>query len=158
MSRLLSASWRNDTGFWVGLGEDLRVGVERRPGRDQVEAGRAMFRGSSDMPTIQTIGNRTVSAIARQTSWSRICRPSESVAAAPCASGDGRGPRPRRGRVGRSRPRAAGHRAASCGSGIERAVAFASLFVTRVITSRIRNRKIANAAATPNRCCSSTSR
>src|SRR6266571_4874996 len=38
-------------------------------------SGRAMLRGSSDIPTIQTTGNSTVEPIAIQRSWRRIWLP-----------------------------------------------------------------------------------
>src|SRR5450759_3731607 len=153
MTRLLRASWRNETGFCVGClitcAKASRVapgGIRLRP------SGRAMLRGSRAMLTIQTIGKSTVTVMSRQrtcrSAWRRMVRalrwrlrvltraPAIAAGAAPTwlvivrtpSSGSGRG-------------LVAGH-ASNC------AVALAIRLVTRVIASRMKNWKTANAAAT----------
>ena len=156
MKTLLNAIRRNEMSLSVGLAMTLAYASSDAPGGIS-ESGREMFRGSSDIATIQMIGNSTVAAMKMQASWRISCLvfdmprlPAARVLTAGAAVARGMaatwvlmtGTSADLQSTGRAVSGPDDAYASNC------AVALASLLVTSVIASRMKNVKMANAAAT----------
>ena len=141
ISRLLRASSQNDTGLSVGFARTRAKASRVAPGGTRSRpVGRETLRGSRAMLTTHASGKRTVAVIARQSSCRTTCWPGVMVRRPPM--------RKRALVAGRTRGSVC---AVMTGPSAQppSAVAFASLFVPMVSASRMKNWKIAKAAATP---------